>query len=448
MSIVDYHPEYLDALPDWELIRDAMEGERKIKERGETHLPMPTGFLQTPDGGVRLYAAYQKRARFGEYLSPTVSGMVGVIHSAEEKLRIELPTQLEYLWEKSDFSGEMPLEALHQALTRELISYGRAGLQVNAPLAGGDPYLAIWSALTVVNWDRGLIILDDSKYVRQGFSWTWKVLRRVVERRPEGIFSFLYEEGSQSSPELEIRGVNGSLQRFPFILVNAEGISQDVVAPPVLGVARAAVSEYQLSADYRWQLYMSGQETLVIINGKAPEAVGAGVVVELIGETEGKQPDAKYVGPNGTGIDAHRQAMEDERQKAVAAGAKLLQFDKNAAESGDALRTRFRGHTATLIGIAQASCRALEQGLRVIGEMKGLSDEQIEKIVVTPPKDLAEQIMSGTEAEAWTRVREMGGISSLSLHERLQRGGAISSERSFEEETQLIEEDGSRVSGI
>jgi hypothetical protein len=439
MTILTVHPDYAEYLDDWKLIRDAMIGERAIKAAGELYLPMPSGFRDDADNGAALYAAYQKRARFGEYLAPTVAGMVGVIHSSEERAKIELPAQLEYLWEGADVSGQTPLEAWHQALTHELISYGRAAVQVTAAEAGSDPYLALWSALSVVNWDEDLVIFDDSRYERDGFVWKWQERRRVVERRAEGvIFSTVYVGDGTEISTSEIRGVSGSPTRFPVVLVNAAKVGAELVPPPVLGVARAAVSEYQLSADYRWQLYMSGQETMVVINGEAPKAVGAGVVIELRGETDGQQPDAKYVGPAGTGIAAHRVAMEDERQQAIAAGAKLLQFDKQAAESGDALKTRFRGHVATLVGIAQASCRALEQALRVVGELKGLSDDQLDKILVTPPKDLAEQIMSGTEAEAWTRVRDMGGISSLSLYERLQRGGAINPDRSFEEEQELI----------
>jgi len=64
-------------------------------------------------------------------------------------------------------------------------------------------------------------------------------------------------------------------------------------------------------------------DTGTITVGKLPPGaivVGAGVVVTLKGG-DGLTPDAKYVGPAGTGIAAHRTAILDERQAAVAAGA-------------------------------------------------------------------------------------------------------------------------------
>lgn len=436
MTVLTIHPEYLIKKDDWDLVRDALDGETAIKSAGQTHLPMPSGFLGASDKGVALYQAYQKRARFGEYLAPTVAGMIGVVHSSEEKIAIELPPALEYLWEDSDNNGT-PLEAFHQSLTEGILTYGRAAVQVTAPKDGGDPYLILWGAPSIMNWDAEMAVLDASRYVRKGFEWEWTEFRRAIEKRDGTVFSALYRNEILLE-EVEIRGVSGPLERFPVVIGNSSEVSLELRAPPVLGIARASVAEYQLSADYRWQLYMSGQETLVIINADAPTAVGAGVVIELKGESDGKQPDAKYVGPSGTGIEGHRSAMEDERKKAVAAGAKLLHFEGNAAESGDALRTRFRGHVATLLGVAQSSCRVLEKALRVAAELKGVEESSIDQIVVTPPKDLAEGVMSGTEAEAWVRVWEMGGFSSRSLHERLQRGGAINPERSFEEEQALI----------
>lgn len=440
MSVSEVHPEYNEASEDWAKVRDAILGERAIKKAGTAYLPMPSGFLSADDNGASLYAAYQMRARFGEYTLPTVSGMVGVIHPSEEKSKIDLPTQLEYIWEDADGNGAS-LESFHQAITEGLVTYGRVGIQVTAPKDGGEPYLVLWSTIAIVNWDDDFIVLNASKYERDGFTWEWKEYRRVIERTAEGtIISSLYEGDNIVEPETEIRSVSGPMELFPFVVVNANGVGLDITPPPVLGVARAAVSEYQLSADYRWQLYMSGQETLVIINGDAPEAVGAGVVIELKGDTDGAQPDAKYVGPTGAGIEAHSKAMEEERNKAVAAGAKLLQFDSKAAESGDALRTRFRTHASTLMGIAQASARGLERALRVLGALKGLAEEARNKITVSPPKDLANEQLTGQEAESLVRVWQAGGMSKPSLFENLQRGGLISPERDFEAEEKLLDD--------
>ncbi|MCJ8520481.1 hypothetical protein ABID21_003652 [Pseudorhizobium tarimense] len=59
---------------------------------------------------------------------------------------------------------------------------------------------------------------------------------------------------------------NTNLNEIPFVMMGARDLSLAPELPPLLGVARSAIALYQLSADYRWQLFMTGQETLVVIN--------------------------------------------------------------------------------------------------------------------------------------------------------------------------------------
>jgi hypothetical protein len=51
-------------------MRDCLDGERKIKERGEVYLPKPDGFNQRADGGKTEYRNYKTRAKFPAIVSP------------------------------------------------------------------------------------------------------------------------------------------------------------------------------------------------------------------------------------------------------------------------------------------------------------------------------------------------------------------------------------------
>jgi len=209
-------------------------------------------------------------------------------------------------------------------------------------------------------------------------------------------------------------------------------------APPMIGIARAALSMYQLSADYRLQLYMSGQETLVAINGPAPTAVGAGVVHEMLGD-ENLTPDLKYVSPTCAGIQAHLEAIQDNRTIAIQAGARLFEQSGQANESGTARKMRFRSETANLKTVAQSSCSLLEASLRNIAQMLGQSDAVIDAITVTPPKDLLDATLTPQEAVALFALVESGGLAQETYYERIQAGGIASQERTFDEEYALIE---------
>ncbi|WP_337762014.1 DUF4055 domain-containing protein [Sinorhizobium meliloti] len=123
------------------------------------------------------------------------------------------------------------------------------------------------------------------------------------------------------------------LDFVPFYVGNARDVVPAVETPPLIGIANAIINAYQLSADWRWQLFMSGQETLVAINGEAPKTVGAGVVHQMMG-SDTMTPDLKYVSPTCSGIQKHEDAIEKQKEAAVMAGARMFEQEKSTEESG------------------------------------------------------------------------------------------------------------------
>lgn len=437
------HPDYLDRADEWRLMRDSARGETAIKSGGTLYLPKPSGFTKQPDGGIALYEAYQRRAQFPEIVQPAVMAMVGVIHQAE--IKIAIPDSMAGLWEKATADG-LPLEAFHRRITAELLLMGRYSVLVDAPSTGDMPRLAGYQAEALINWaeDRTMFVLDESGLVRNGFQWEDRKQYLALTLENGRYVGRRYNQGGDvvENGEAEPTTAKGdNLTGIPFVVMGPRDLSLKPETSPCIGIARSAKSIYQLSADYHWQLFMTGQETLFIINGDAPEAVGAGVVVEIKGGGDGNPPDAKYVGPAGTGIAAHRTAIVDEQQNAANAGARLFNSGQKTAESGDALRIRYTSETASLISVAHASCAGLEKALRYAGKMIGLSDAEISDIVVTPPKTLVERAITPEQMNAIMGLWDKGLISGETAYENLQAGNVASAERDWAEEQDLIEQE-------
>lgn len=431
------HPDYLDRADEWALMRACARGETAVKGAGEQYLPVPSGFKAQPDGGAAMYAAYQTRAQFSEILAPTIRGMIGVIHRTEAQ--ITMPAAMEGLWERAT-ADSLPLEALHRRITGELLLTGRYGLLADAASEGSDlPWLAGYTTEALINWSpaRDFYVLDESGMQRDGFMWKVNKAYRVlqVEGGKYTVQKYSGEEQDQEVRQPTARG-GKPLEAIPLVVMGPKDLSVTPEEPPLIGVARAVLAMYRLDADYRHQLYMSGQETLVIINGDAPPAVGAGVVISLMASKEDHTPDAKYVGPSGTGIAAHRQAILDERDNAASAGARLFDSETRAAESGDALRIRYAAQTATLTAVALTSAQGLEKALRHIAVMIGADPNQV---VVKPNLSFVDAGMTPEQAEALVRVWQNGAISYETLYENLQRGEIASAERTAEEENLLID---------
>ncbi|MDP9590592.1 UNVERIFIED_ORG: hypothetical protein J2W19_003156 [Shinella zoogloeoides] len=435
------HPAYVERSEEWLIMRDTAGGEKQVKAASTTYLPQPSGFKAQADGGRALYEAYQKRAQFPEIVLPTIHGMVGVIHRTEAQ--IEMPEAMQPLWEKATKDG-LPLEALHRRITAELLTTGRYALLADAATEGSDlPWIAGYTAEALINWadDRSLFVLDESGLKREGFRWEPEQRFRVLEMK-DGTYTVQTYSGTERTPGDEVmpagRG-NAKLAEIPFVVIGARDLSLAPELPPLLGVGRSAVALYQLSADYRWQLFMTGQETLVVINGDAPSAVGAGAVIAIKQGDNVGTPDVKYVGPAGTGIAAHRVAIQDERQNAAQSGARLFNSaESKTAESGDALRIRFAAETATLTSIALASAQGLEKALRHVAVMIGQSPDAV---TVKPNLSFVDATLTPEQAASLVSLWQNSAIAYETLYENLQRGEITSAERTFEDELKLIDEE-------
>lgn len=435
MAVETLHPQLTaQRQADWQLCLDAYEGEGNIKARGQTYLAMPSGYTTHADDGAAAYAAYKMRAQFNDIMSASVGAMVGIIHG--EKIAVEMPPALSFLVENANGEGTT-LDDFHKNITRALLTTGRYGVLTDAPQGGGDPFLAGYPAGTIINWDTDFFVLNESGMVRNGFEWGHRDQYRVLQV-VDGYYVAQVYNGSTDTDMTPTGQGGAKLTAIPFAVASAKDMGAGIEAPPMIGIARAALAMYQLSADYRLQLYMSGQETLVAINGDAPQSVGAGVVHQMMG-SDGITPDLKYVSPSCTGIEKHLQAMQDNRDIAIQAGARLFEQSGQANESGKARQMRFRSETANLQTIAQSSCSLLEAALRNAARLLGQTDAVVDKITVTPPSDLLDATMTTADAKTFFEIVQGGGLSHETFYEMAQVGGLANAERDFDDEFALIQ---------
>ena len=456
-DVKEKHPDLAIVWEDWQECRDTVAGATTVKGKGTTYLPMPSGFK----GSVapeEMYSAYKMRAQFPDMAAPTIQGMLGIIHQSEAQIEgLDEGTPLADMWESATPDG-LTLEALHKKITEEILTVGRVVLLVDLPPEGGElPWIAFYKAESLINWSesRNFFVLEEDYRVRTGYSWNGKKRYRVLEVVDETYqVQVLDEDGDPLTEDddttdqdvaegvataVVVPQARGGepLGEIPLVVAGSRDLSLPPDQIPLIGVIRSASAIYRLDADYRHQLFMSGQETLFYI-GLAPEDVpdyvGAGVGIAI---PEGG--DAKYVGPSGAGIAAHKTAIEDERSNAAEAGSRMFAVgDKKAAESGEALRIRARAGSATLISVAQVSAAALEKALRYCALLVG---EDSNEIIVKPDLSFLDNDMTAEEANKLTELWMNKVISYETLYNNLQRGRIASEERTAEEEQELVAEE-------
>jgi len=456
------HPEYDFNFPNWELMEDAYQGEGHVKSKGSKYLkPTPgmvlDGITNTTDPGYVAYAAYLDRAVFPDFVQVGVETLVGILNAKPPE--VKLPAELEYVLQNCSADGEGLLAVLRR-LHAEQLTTGRVGLHVDLPVspdpANPQPYIAIYAAKSIINWDESadsedknklqLVVLDESGNVREGMRWTYKEKYRTLFLTPEGVYAFTVGESSEDAPLTGsapmIRGK--VLTDIPFVFLNSKDLLAKPDMPPLLGLGRLCFTVYRSEADYRQALFMQSQDTLVVVGGirgksglvdsSSADAVRVGAGARIDVEIGG---DAKYIGVNSQGLSEQRQAIENDRQHAAVRTGQLLAPGKMSLESGEALKTRIAAQTATLTQIAITSVAALEKALKHMAKWMGVNENEVS---LKPNIDFTNIAIQGQDLVQLITAKNLGYPMSYETLFMIAKERGLT-RNNFEEELTLIEKD-------
>jgi len=463
-TVNNKHPSFSEFVEDWITMRHTYRGSRVIKDQSTVYLP-PTG-AHREDGypnvntvGYNAYHAYKDRAIFHEFVSDAVEGALGVMHMKPPV--IELPEQLEFMRDNATANGES-LEQLLRRINEQQLVAGRLGLLVDLPASPSAkvlPYIALYQAEAIINWDDALgsdlrlgnlnlVVLNESGNIRKNiFTWDWEERYRVLllgdatenEGKGEaaaykyGVFAganATFNEAVMATPSIG-GNVPGSI---PFVFINSKDIIPSPDDPPLKGLADLSISAYRAEADYQQNLYMQGQDTLVtsgFISEDADKALrtGAGARIDLpMGGT------AEYIGVSSEGLSEQRTAIENLLAEAGQKGGQLLDSTSRQKESGDALAIRVSSRTATLQTVALSGAAGLERSLRHAAEWVGADPSSV---VVTPNLDFVDDQLDSRSLAEYMTAKTMGApISNQTIHSIMEKKGVT--EIDFEEEMALI----------
>ncbi|MCI0393294.1 MAG: DUF4055 domain-containing protein [Acidobacteria bacterium] len=461
MPLDSKHPMYNKWKPAWVKLRDSYEGEDTIKDKGQAYLlPTPGQLLdglKPNEIGYNAYMNYLHRARFPAYMKEAVKQMVGVMHNKPPV--IELPPVMEPLLERATIDGES-LPLMIRRINAEQLTVGRIGLLADAPKTGNPslPYIALYNAETIINWDDGqrsmpvpqmlnLVILDETAPRRiTDFQWEELIAYRILTlgnpdlNEPAGQYQqALFEDTTQFNASLlmppTIRGRN--LMRIPFVFVNACDPLTEPSDPPLLQLANECLGIYRGDADYRLNLYLQAQDTLVTIGDDKSEEAGQDKPLRVGAGSRINMPmggDAKYIGVSDAGLSEQRQALENDHKRAQEIGGQLIDTTSRERESGEALKVRVAASTATLKEIAMTGAEGAQSILRIIAEWIGAEPA---KVRVQANLDFTEAGMTPAEFVDLMAAKEKGlPISDESAHAQVRKRGL--SELEFAAEMALI----------
>ena len=448
MSVKTTHPQYNDLLDIWELCRDSFQGERTIKAEGTKYLPPTSGQLADGLGkssqsiGAAAYNAYIMRAVYPDNFAQSIIKNVGVMHKYEPT--IELPAQLEGMREVATADG-LSLTALLRRINIAQLTTGRIGLLADITTTKEiKPIIQVYNELSIRNWNLvsgsglSVLVLDESEMVLDaGLNWVpveqYKVLRLLKDADPndadgvvnggdavnvdDGVYGFADLKAGDSALGAEYTLPNymgNTLDKIPFTIINAQDLDAAASNPPLLGLAELCLAIYRGEADYRQNLYMQGQDTLVTIGLNVDDdeqiRTGAGARIDI----PTISGDAKYIGVSSQGLAEQRMCLESDRALAADKSGQLDATGESNQQSGEALKIRSAAQTATLTQIAIVGAAGLEQSLRHLAEWIGANPDEVR---IMPNLDFIVDDIGSADLLNLIKSKNLGApLSAQSIH--------------------------------
>lgn len=459
----------------WRKVRDCLEGEERVRDRGILYLPRPRGMKPID------YTNYVSRASFYGVAERTLRGMCGLVFRVNPV--IEVPPDMTPILEMATPEGFTMNQLLREAV-QEVLSMGRYGVLVDLdpnPNLTPIPYLATYKAEDIFRWEertvgarRKLVRVVVREEVETADHETSRFIRELAID-PDGVYRqriYEEEETERSSSTLfssgpatflrtdeELDFLSGSfvqvdertptiqgrpLSDIPFWFMNVFDMRPRTVKPPFLDMVNLNLAHYRNSADYEQSLFMTSQPTPYIFGvpkSDVPKGIGAGA----LWHSENRDVNVGFLEFSGPGISAIERAMEAKEGRMAAVGARLI-MDVEKADNVTAETTRLqtRAETSVLIGGIDTVNEAFRKALEFAAAWAGDDPDEVR---VSLNQDFIETRMTPDEQREMVASWQAGAISRKTLHENLQRGEIVAPDRTLEEELELIEMEGDTLGG-
>lgn len=397
MAVTSQHEKYAAMIDDWREMQDALVGPRAITGGNTIYLPKTSGMIEaeslaatdnsplSPEQARQLYDAYKARAEYPMWVKDSLRTMVGLVSRQEPE--IVLPERMKALQHEATSDG-FGLKQLYLRIVSALLTKGRKPLLAEFD-DNGQPYIATYTAETAPNWrtadtggrqDLTLAVFMEQRLKASSdeFDPQYDTVYRVLDL-DEGRYRVrVISDSGAEIEDTEYPGLVGGSQStplgfIPVVFAGSTDNNPDVDEIPLLTMAKAALKYYQLSADYYTSLHYTSHPQPWI------SGMGADDDIRVTGPMAAwmlpKDSQAGYLEFQGAGIEALRQAMQDQQNAAAEAGAKVI--DVGGAESGEARKARQADQHSALYSVCVTAAEAVEQQLKYIAYWMGIDPDEV-----------------------------------------------------------------------
>lgn len=396
MPVTSKHPLYNEHVTEWEDCQNFFAGESAVKEAGVRYLPKPEQATE------QEYRAYVMRAFFFPAIERTVSGLSGAIDRKAPTYK--LPPRMAYLEYDAD-GQKSSLRQVAKAALDQCFIKGRYGVLVDCPVRGGNPYLSIYQAEDIINWEENedglqFVVLREVYYARNAtdtFQVQKKTRYRVLRMEDGAYVQHIYEDGVEKKGEynladsVEPKGMGRRLDFIPFVFGNVRSITSRIDKPPLLDLVRKNAEHYRVSADYANALYFTGNPILWVRGVKRPRQTRPNTPGDaneppfklVLGSSRAvylpnTEAEIGLTECSGHGVNPNRDKAEDVKKEMAVLGARLLEQQRSAVETAETAQIRQSAETSTLSNIVLSTSSTMRKALEIVDRWLGGSGDEVE----------------------------------------------------------------------
>jgi hypothetical protein len=385
----------------WETVRDCVEGEVAIKQKGVKYLPM------LPNQSESSYAAYKARPKFFDGTSRTADGLHGQIFAKDPVQNGEISEAFKELLKNVDASGTA-IDQFASNTTWDCMQTTWGGILVDhTPVPEGvskaeshaRAYLKWYEAEAVINWRYSvvngitkltLVVLREDQVEQKSddeFSIVTTEAYRVLSFDADGDYiqrlfvkSDKAETGFEAGEPLYAQIDGEKLKEIPFYTCPAEMPEKSML----LGLAFENIGHYQKSADLENGLHFTGVPTPIAENMQPPVDKDGKPVAVKLGATEfqffyggpNNTVNVKYLEFSGAGLGQLRLALNDSLDRMAKLGIKALGEEKKATETADTASIHKSAENGLLGAFAVAMSDKITQAVRLMAKWNNIDEAE------------------------------------------------------------------------
>lgn len=451
--------EIVNKKKQWTVIRDCLEGEQKIKDKGQVYLPYPSTSKPDCDNVEdNRYKAYKDRAVFLNVTRRTLYELMAQVFIKEPVVDSVDNDLIKYMIENATGNGVSLNQCAKQSLNYAL-AYAYGGVFVDFPETKGAvsladfekggyrPTITPYSPFDIKNFrveDVGaeerltLVVLGENYFEvdADGFEVKERKQLRVL-RLADGVYKQVIYRSSTDDGFATVDNfkeyktiiptdANGqTLDYIPFFFIGMENNNPYPDNPILYDLASLNIAHYRNSADYENTMFIAGQATLFVsgLNGNKSMTVGSTETpaIKLGSENAINLNNGGTAGLLQAKADSGlAESMEKKEKQMSAFGAKFLDSD-NVAKTAYQVKVENPSQGSILANCADNVSDAYTKALKVAHKLCGLDDSNVLFELNT---DFEYNRVGSDEQNFFINAWTQGAISFTEMRECLKRGGS------------------------